>query len=115
MFRAKTGISKKIRDFIGDKKVTRAQVVAALPEFEPESISGTLSSLVRYKFLYMTEKQKPAIYSANPIRCNPEKHKESLVRPFVGNVFSKPLGKVPHILDPRRDHKEREQLAMMVR
>ena len=109
------GMCKEIFEWIGDGEKTYREICEAFPQYEKEKIGGALSSMCRRKTLGKKGTVKVRIYLHHGKQVEFAKKSDSIVRPFKGNVFADPLGKVPHILDPRRDHKEREQLAMMVR
>ena len=111
----KTGIGQKIRDFVGRREYTRAQIVIGLPEFGAQAISAALGSLCRNGYLHRRGTSRMAVYSIHQAKVVLPANGDSKVQPFRGNVFGPHLGKVPHILDPRRDSAERENLAMLIR
>jgi hypothetical protein len=58
---------------------------------------------------------KSLIYSTADLKPKAEKYQGERTPPKYVKDWRLTMGKVPHFIDPRRDYREHEQLAMMTR
>jgi hypothetical protein len=111
------GICKSIEAKIAEGPITYDDLCKHFKQWKRSNISAALCTINRTGMLgkeggqhnrtyYRLDQPRPVV-KKRTTNAAPPKYQPSV---FVGT-----LGKVPHFIDPRRDYREHEQLAMMIR
>lgn len=111
------GICKAIESKIAEGAISYSELCKHFKQYHRSNISAAICTINRTGMLRKEGSQRDRIYSMldQPVQVRTVKPKHAAPTPYRPSVFIGKLGKVPHIVDPRRDYNEQMQLAMLIR
>jgi hypothetical protein len=111
------GICKTIEAKISEAPITYDDLCKHFKQYSRANISAAICTINRGGMLGKEGSQRNRIYFRLDQPRPVVKPKTSSAAPtaYKPSVFVGKLGKVPHFIDPRRDYREAESLAMLTR
>jgi hypothetical protein len=111
------GICKAIDEKITEGPISYSDLCNHFTQYSRSNISAAICTINRGGMLGKIGSQRNRVYYKldQPKPVIAVKSKNAAPPKYQPSVFVGTLGKVPHFIDPRRDYREAEQLAMMIR